>query len=391
MWLDLTHNKLIQLPENIHELSRIAGLGISDSRLVKLPESFGQLSNLQKLGIYNNRLTFLPSSFGLLRNLIKLDLSHNLLEYLPDNFGSLTSLTWLNLTGNSLKTLPPSFSNLKNLLELGLSENQLTDLPDLSSFSELTILPLYKNKLSELPQWLARMPNVKKIDASFNLITTIPHCLFQHPSLVNLNVSYNRLESIGDDAAPRNMSTFPLTRLDVTKNPRLYYLPQFLVNLPNLSQLIVDSNVILEEFERINNASIIPREPFLLQAIPSLKQLCLKELFKVSKSIGEQRNALHGLKPWSSIFPSCQPDCCAFSELKDRMSSIVLDDLMLCQKEHHKCYNCEVPFRNTPVCYVHLFPVSADSKFPIKVQFCSELCAFNLSVSHNNNMIVLYI
>ncbi len=58
-------------------LTHLVRLDLSKNRLEELPEYFGQLRNLRHLDLYSNQLERLPVSFAHLRNLKWLDLKNN--------------------------------------------------------------------------------------------------------------------------------------------------------------------------------------------------------------------------------------------------------------------------------------------------------------------------
>ena len=72
-------------------------------------------NKVKKLNLSYNRLTNLPEDFIKLQNIKELDLSKNHLKSLPRNFGALTNLKSLDLLGNELSGLPSSFCELKTL------------------------------------------------------------------------------------------------------------------------------------------------------------------------------------------------------------------------------------------------------------------------------------
>ena len=87
----------------------------------------GSFSNLESLDLSSNRLTEIPGELGSLSNLESLDLSSNRLTEIPGELGSLSNLTELYLVGNGLTgEIPPELGNLSNLTYLCLSDNQLT-------------------------------------------------------------------------------------------------------------------------------------------------------------------------------------------------------------------------------------------------------------------------
>uniref|UniRef100_A0A915IX55 C3H1-type domain-containing protein n=1 Tax=Romanomermis culicivorax TaxID=13658 RepID=A0A915IX55_ROMCU len=75
--LDLSRNRLEQLPKDFPTLINLTEIDLSSNRLFSLPEKFGNLSQLQRLDLYKNNITDLPLSFSKLKQLKWLDLKDN--------------------------------------------------------------------------------------------------------------------------------------------------------------------------------------------------------------------------------------------------------------------------------------------------------------------------
>lgn len=85
---------------------------------------------LQVLDLHHNHLEKLPEEIGLLKSLRVLYLHHNRLKKLPDSIGNLARLQSLDLSDNALKELPSTLSKLKRLRTLDVSKNvKLKKLP----------------------------------------------------------------------------------------------------------------------------------------------------------------------------------------------------------------------------------------------------------------------
>ena len=85
---------------------------------------------LQVLDLHHNQLEKLPEEIGLLKSLRVLYLHHNKLKKLPDSLGDLSRLQSLDLSANALKELPTTISKLKRLRTLDVSKNvKLKKLP----------------------------------------------------------------------------------------------------------------------------------------------------------------------------------------------------------------------------------------------------------------------
>lgn len=87
--------------------------------------------NLKKLDLSYNRLRNLPNNITKLQSLESLDISNNyLLLKLPNAIGDLKQLRSLLAMSNSLSTLPDSIENLSQLEYLDISDNEFTKLPN---------------------------------------------------------------------------------------------------------------------------------------------------------------------------------------------------------------------------------------------------------------------
>lgn len=126
--LDLT-----DLPETIGFLE-LQYLNLSDNRLAQLPKEIGCLTQLEILDLYNNQLTEAPESLAAissLKSLKALGLNRNQLKELPEVIISLTQLQMLDLNSNKLKELPKSLASLSQLNRIYLDYNPLN--PDLAA------------------------------------------------------------------------------------------------------------------------------------------------------------------------------------------------------------------------------------------------------------------
>lgn len=99
-------------------------------RLKKVPlEVFTQFPNLQWLDLSKNRLKEIPPQIGLLKNLKKLILFKNKIEALPPEIGQLEDLRELIINQNELETLPEEIGRLQKLRYIDMWSNNITHLP----------------------------------------------------------------------------------------------------------------------------------------------------------------------------------------------------------------------------------------------------------------------
>ena len=162
--------------------AEIQSLDLSGCGLSELPrEVLDHADTLEELDLSNNRLGDLPADFGKLKRLRRLFCSRNPFVALPSALGDCTSLTqigfrscsmrelhfaalppsvrWLTLTDNKLEGLPRQLGELVSLQKLMLAGNRLRALPEsLGGASRLELLRISANDFNALPSWLAEMP-----------------------------------------------------------------------------------------------------------------------------------------------------------------------------------------------------------------------------------------
>ena len=140
---------LSRLDSRILQLENLCTLDLSNNKIKELPELLCKLVNLAELRVTANRLSSFPDSLcqsSLSRSLKTLDLSDNRLVSLPGQFGYMTSLMSLNLANNQLESLPFSFHHLQNLRKLLLLNNRLHCLPSNMHRLQLDILDISGNE-----------------------------------------------------------------------------------------------------------------------------------------------------------------------------------------------------------------------------------------------------
>ncbi|KAH9778049.1 Leucine-rich repeat (LRR) family protein [Citrus sinensis] len=96
--LDLTHNKIVDIPMEISKLINIQRLVLDDNHIERLPVNLGKLQSLKVMTLDGNRITSLPDELGQLVRLERLSILGNMLTCLPETIGSLR-----NIPANLLK------------------------------------------------------------------------------------------------------------------------------------------------------------------------------------------------------------------------------------------------------------------------------------------------
>ncbi|HXD34221.1 MAG TPA: COR domain-containing protein [Pyrinomonadaceae bacterium] len=203
--LDLSDQKLTELPESLGKLTQLRHLYLFTNQLRELPEFLGQLTQLQGLYLSGNQLRELPEWLGQLTQLQSLYLSRNQLTKLPESRSQLEQLQLLRLDGNQLTELPEWLGQLTQLQSLSLSGNQLRELPEsLSQLTQLQSLSLSGNQLRELPESLSQLTQLQSLYLNGNELTELPESLAYLTKLQHLYLHNNPALGIPEDALGPN-------------------------------------------------------------------------------------------------------------------------------------------------------------------------------------------
>ncbi|XXG57441.1 hypothetical protein AAC387_Pa03g4591 [Persea americana] len=183
---------------------------LAGRKLRFLPEAFGRLQGLVVLNLANNELEIIPDSIAGLEKLEELCISSNLLVSLPDSIGLLLNLKILDVSGNKLKALPDSISHCRSLVELDASFNELTYLPtnighELVNLQKLLV---HLNKIRSLPTSICEMSN-------FSDLTELPDTIGDLINLRELDLSNNQIHALPDTFGRLDK----LTKLNLDQNP----------------------------------------------------------------------------------------------------------------------------------------------------------------------------
>ncbi|XAR49996.1 hypothetical protein NMG60_11004193 [Bertholletia excelsa] len=150
--LDLTHNRIADIPMEISKLINMQRLILADNVIERLPINLGKLQYLKAMTLDTNRISSLPDELGQLVRLERLSITGNLLTRLPDTIGSLRNLVLLNVSNNKLKFLPESIGSCFSMEELQANENLLEELPSsVCNLIHLKSLSVNNNNLKQIP------------------------------------------------------------------------------------------------------------------------------------------------------------------------------------------------------------------------------------------------
>lgn len=219
-------------------LDSATNISISHCKLVKIPsQSFSHLLKLSVLLLNNNHIRYIDKdAFANLQYLHTLNLSSNDIVYLNSSiFHALQNLSTLILADNRLKNISSYlFTNLSNLEILNLSRNQLMD-------------------FSSVVYSISNLKRLKKLDISFNRLTTLLHSASLPQSLSYLYLGNNMLTTL----ECRNDFLSSVKVLDLSYNRGLSTQVFFGLNLSSLTYLCLHSTNI-SILTLLNHTNVMP-------------------------------------------------------------------------------------------------------------------------------------
>ena len=236
--LDISRNIVINLPSGLGSMVDLEVLRINSNKIRHLSHVIENLQSLQVLDARENSLPALPVEIGHCTALVELYVDHNELIAVPGTLGNLTNLTRLGVSYNQITSFPLAMSNLTMLERLDYEHNDISvpcrfirdkgatimlkymhaivmstqsAMLSLASYSmldvpaevfaykgasALTKLSLYENRFGpSLPDEISlKMPHLGVIDATRNLLSTLPGSLTKLQHLRALLVNENKFE-----------------------------------------------------------------------------------------------------------------------------------------------------------------------------------------------------
>jgi len=155
---------LEKVPEEVFACTNLTRLDLSGNKLTQLPDAFDSLPLLRRIDLNGNQIDRLPPSLVRLRGLERLHLQGNDLSQLPEEIPGWQLLRSLRLDQNPLRVLPTAIGNCVRLEDLAASGGHLKGLPDaLFQLEKLTYLDLRDNDFIDIPRQLAAMPALNQV------------------------------------------------------------------------------------------------------------------------------------------------------------------------------------------------------------------------------------
>ncbi|PIA43664.1 hypothetical protein AQUCO_01800017v1 [Aquilegia coerulea] len=279
------------------EIERVEEVDLSGMSLDSVPNPSLNLAVIHKLDISNNNIEVIPESLtARLLNIMVLDVHSNQLKSLPNSIGCLFKLKHLNVSGNLLESLPKSIENCRSLEELNANFNKLKKLPDTIGFELVNLrkLSVNSNKLDFLPYSTSHLTNLRILDARLNCLRSLPEGLENLINLEILNISQNfqYFHTLPDSIG----LLISLVELDVSYN-KITILPNSIACLKNLKKLCVDGNPLVS-----------PPMETVEQSLNAVKEYLIERMNGTLKTPSTKKSWFGKIKKWGTFNGSTQND-----------------------------------------------------------------------------------
>jgi tRNA A-37 threonylcarbamoyl transferase component Bud32 len=193
---------------------------------------------------------------GQLKGIKRLKLSEDLTEFPLEILDLADSLEILDLSGNQLSELPEELSQLINLRIIFASNNLFTHLPDvLGTLPELEMVGFKTNQIKTVSE--QSLPaQLRWLILTDNAIEVLPPSLGERPRLQKLALAGNKIRVLPESM--ENLSNLELVRLSANQ---LTEFPEFLIKLPKLAWLAFAGNPFC-------------KHPSSLDSVPAVSSQC---------------------------------------------------------------------------------------------------------------------
>lgn len=264
--LDLSNNNLASLPYELGTLVHLKGLGVEGNPLRAIRRDIVKRGTVHLLKWLQDRLADSPGGAGqkqasggaglndgsglaesiekfALKTTHALELSKRSLCDVPEEVFKMAAecdASTIDLSKNAFDSVPKGLEAACPVItELNLSFNKLTTLPGfLCLASRLTFLDLRNNQLSDLPEEMAALANVREVNLSFNRFLCIPGVVTSWPALEILFASDNKIAEL-DVVELQKLKQIAVLDL---RNNNILQVPPELGNMRQLRNLQLEGN-----------------------------------------------------------------------------------------------------------------------------------------------------
>ncbi|KAJ8919801.1 hypothetical protein NQ315_006330 [Exocentrus adspersus] len=365
-WLFVNTNDLTTLD---NQLPRIAPelilIHASQNRIDKLPHQLKTYPILESIFFQHNRLKSLDGILARLKYLRRAVLDHNQINTItPEDFMESDLMESLLLGHNEITTVNHSILNLRNLNFLNLTYNRLKEFSfqDVVGLQELRSIDLSFNQITtligpaaNLVEWNIKLTELKLDN---NRLETLNGALAGLPELLRLNLSFNRLKKISPDDL---IGLDQLRLLDISHNHLTTLEETSKTFLPRLSELKASHNYL----------TILERDfhglPVLCHADLSNNQIVALGRDLVSKTRCKIEHGVHeGTWDTLKIYLQDNPILCD-AALPEIMSAMEINHTRIYGVSHCPPLS-EQPITSKPNAFLGYVPETSSTPKPAEVQ-----------------------
>ena len=199
---------------------------------------------------------------GQLKGIKRLKLSEGLTEFPLEILELADSLEILDLSGNQLSELPQELTQLTNLRIIFASNNLFTHLPDvLGSLPKLEMVGFKTNQIKTVSE--ESLPaQLRWLILTDNAIEVLPNSLGERPRLQKLALAGNQLRALPESM--EKLSNLELVRLSANQ---LTEFPELLIKLPKLAWLAFAGNPFCKHPSSLDSVPAVSSQSYLLNQV----------------------------------------------------------------------------------------------------------------------------
>lgn len=182
------------LPEALYGLKELEILDIHGNRVSELSDHLQDLGNLSILNVAGNQLRSFPTKAIEDLPLVELNLGCNRLagSLFPSGFIGFPCLKSLDVSGNALTSICDGGTfSMPQLQSFYAGENRLTTLPDVSEWTNLTVLSASNNNIAVLPEGMTSLTKLRNVDFTGNNLKMLDNQIGMMEDLTSLTIAKN--------------------------------------------------------------------------------------------------------------------------------------------------------------------------------------------------------
>lgn len=184
--------------------------------LVKVPKDLNQNKSIKTISIIGNRKLDYDDFFKKLskiKSLKKISLIDNKLQKIPKSITQIEQLKQLYITGNENLNYEDLISRLSEIAieELSIPLNSLSELPEnIGDLKQLKVLDIRRNYIEQLPTELKNADSLKSLSADHNLFVNVPSELLK---IKELNIKHLSVDVVNQKELDTLMNIFPSAKI----------------------------------------------------------------------------------------------------------------------------------------------------------------------------------